>query len=130
MIVQQCPEGICLIDRRHEVEYANTAWAKMHGYDNAAELIGLPLRSFHTDAQMKQEIYPFLQMVELIGYYKQDLGRRKNDQSEFSTETAAFLLLDEEYAVVGYVLFADRPEARHDRLAGETSRSAAAQCRT
>ena len=109
MIVQQCPEGICLIDRRHVVEYANLAWAKLHGYSSSAELIGLPLRTFHTDAQMKQDVYPFLQMVERIGRYNQPLGRRRNDRSECTTETTAMLVQDEDDAVVGYVLFIDPP---------------------
>jgi hypothetical protein len=84
----------------------------MHGFISAGELIRQPLHLFHTNEQMKQEVYPFLEMVELIGQYTRRLGHRRTDQSEFTAETTAFLMQDEEDAVIGYVLYAADIETR------------------
>lgn len=110
MIIQRAPTGVLLMDREHVVQFANPAWAQMHGFRSASELIGQPLTVFHTDAQMKQEVYPFLETVELIGQHTQRLGRRQRNQGEFSAQTTACLVQDEDDAVTGYILYASNVE--------------------
>jgi PAS domain S-box-containing protein len=130
MIIRRSPEGICLIDRRHVVEFANPAWARMHGYISAAELIGQPLQLFHTRDQMKRHVYPFLEMIELIGRFDKRVPRRRTNRSEFTADMTGFLLLDEDGAVTGYVLYAREPARRNRRRSDGESRPARKTRRT
>ncbi|MBN1555874.1 MAG: PAS domain-containing protein [Phycisphaerae bacterium] len=115
-IVQSSPSGICLIDRKYSVLYANIAWAKMHGYVSPGELIGCPVRTFHTETQMKEEVYPFLEMVRLVGQYARTIHHARRDQSEFAAQTVSSLMRDEDGEWFGYVQFAsvtnEEPETR------------------
>jgi len=50
-ITEQSSEGIAVITLANTVEWANHTWAKLHGYDSAADLHGAHLDRFHPPGQ-------------------------------------------------------------------------------
>jgi len=104
-IAEQTVEGVAVTNLEGAIEFANQAWATMHGYDIAKELLGKPLAIFHTEEQIKTDVIPFNEQVKQSGYKIGEMGHMRKDGSTFPTMMAVSLLKDEQdkpYALAGF----------------------------
>jgi PAS domain S-box-containing protein len=62
--VDQSFDGIGIVDLDYKIIYLNLAWAKMHGYDSAEELIGKSIDIFLYREQIEKYLKPFKQIVK------------------------------------------------------------------
>jgi PAS domain S-box-containing protein len=105
MIAQQAAEGIAWADLEGNLRFVNEAWARMHGYGSAEELVGRNLSMFHTDEQMKTDVVPFNEVVKQQGHNAGEVGHTRKDGTTFPTQMMVALLKDEQgkpYGLAGF----------------------------
>lgn len=100
--VEQSIDGIVVTDLEGKIEFANEAWAKMHGYE-AIEVLNRDLSFFHSAEQMEGEVKPCLEQVERSGFFEGEIDHVKKDGSRFPTWMSVTLLKDPEQGPVGIV---------------------------
>jgi len=101
MIAEQAVEGMAVSDLEGVIQFVNTAWARMHGYESVDDLIGRHLSVFHTDEQMKNEVVPFNEMVRRDGCRTGEVGHVRRDGSVFPSEMAVCMFRDREGRPIG-----------------------------
>ncbi len=102
-VVEQSLDGTAVANMNGIVEFANPAWAAMHGY-TVAELIGQHLSIFHTPEQLAQEVIPLNDMVLSTGQGQQtEVGHARKDGSVFPTLMTINVLRDDANNPVGLV---------------------------
>jgi len=106
MIVEQAGEGIALSDLDGILQYINTAWARMHGYETAKELVGKHLSIFHTDEQMQTDVIPFNELAIQAGYHTGEVRHTRKDGTTFPTEMITTIFKDEKGKPAGFIGFA------------------------
>jgi PAS domain S-box-containing protein len=105
VIAEQAAEGIAVADLDGNLQFVNHAWARMHGYESGAELVGKHLRVFHTDEQMKTEVAPFNAAVKRQGHNWAEVGHVRRDGTTFPTQMSVIVLRDEQgepYGMAGF----------------------------
>ncbi len=126
--VEQSIDGILVVDLERRVQFANHAWAQMHGRE-VFELLGRDLSAFHTDSQLQDEIEPFLHKVIESGAGEGEVGHRRQDGTIFPAWTSFSLLRDAEGEPVGFIavgrdVSADRrSEVEHQQLESKVQQS-------
>lgn len=103
-MVEQVGEGIALADLEGNLLHVNPAWAQMHGYE-PEELAGRPISIFHTQAQMEQEVLPFIKKVSEKGHHTGEVGHLRRDGTTFPTEMTTTLLKDDAGHPLGMIGF-------------------------
>jgi PAS domain S-box-containing protein len=101
MIAEQAVEGMAVSDLEGIIQFANTAWASMHGYESADGLVGRHLSVFHTKEQMKNEVVPFNESVKRKGCRTGEVGHVRRDGSVFQSEMAVCLFRDRDGRPIG-----------------------------
>ena len=118
-MTEQVAEGIAVANLNGTIEFANPAWAKMHGYDSSQELIGKHLSIFHTKEQLVAVVEPFDEIVLREGHHSGEVVHQRQDGTLFPTLMTSTLLRDEEgkaYAFVSSALdITDIKKAEEDR---------------
>jgi len=99
---EQSIDGIAVADFNGNIEFVNTAWAKMHGY-KLKELTGKHLSLFHTKEQMKKDVIPFNRYVMKTGGHQGEIGHVKKDGTVFPTFMTTTLLRNEKGAPISFV---------------------------
>jgi PAS domain S-box-containing protein len=123
VIAEQAAEGIAVADLDGNLQFVNDAWARMHGYESDAELVGKHLGVFHTDEQLKTEVEPFNATVKGQGHHAGELGHVRRDGTTFPTQMSVVVLKDEQGEPYGLAAFAEditrrkRAEQERRRLA-------------
>ncbi len=116
--VEQSIDGIVVIDLAGKVEFANQAWAKMHGHE-VFDVVGRNLRLFHSAEQMEEAVKPCLEQVEMEGFFEGEIEHVKKDGSHFPTWMSVTLLQDPEEGPVGFVGvgrdISERRRSEHER---------------
>ncbi len=95
LAVEQSIDGIALADLGGNIQSANAAWAKMHGYDCGEDLQGKHLSVFHNEAQMQKDVVPFNQRVMQVGAAEGVVGHTRRDGTTFDSYMSTTLLKDE-----------------------------------
>ena len=106
MIAEQAGEGIATVDLDGNLQFVNTAWARMHGHETPNELIGKHLSIFHTEEQVKNEVIPFNEHVKHTGFKTSELGHMRKDGTTFSTQMTTTMLRDDKGEPIGLIGFA------------------------
>ncbi|MEA1907654.1 MAG: PAS domain S-box protein [Euryarchaeota archaeon] len=104
-IVEQAAEGIAVADIEGNIQFANQAWAAMHGYENSNELVGKHLSIFHTEEHLKTEVIPFNEEVKQSGHNAGEVAHMRKDGTTFPTMMVVSLLKnkqDKPYGIVGF----------------------------
>jgi PAS domain S-box-containing protein len=102
-VVEQSLDGTAVADMNGIIEFANPAWAAMHGYE-VAELIGQHLSIFHTAEQLAQEVLPLNETVVTTGQAHQaEVGHVRKDGSVFPTLMTIAILKDTGNSPIGLV---------------------------
>jgi PAS domain S-box-containing protein len=107
VIAEQAPEGIAMADLGGSLQFVNEAWARMHGYESGAELVGKHLSVFHTDEQMKTEVAPFNETVHRQGRNTGEMGHVRRDGTTFPAQMAVVILKDDKNEPCGLAGFAE-----------------------
>jgi PAS domain S-box-containing protein len=100
--VESTVNGIAVADLNGFIQFANPAWAQMHGYA-ATELIGKHLSIFHTEEQMKNVVLPFNEKVIQTGSNQGEVDHVKKDGTVFPTIMTTSLIRDENGNPSGFV---------------------------
>ncbi len=98
--VEQSIDGIAVADMDGKIQFANTAWAKMHGC-RPAEVLGRPISIFHTREQLDAEVKPFNALVKENGSNEGEVGHMRKDGTIFPTWMTTTLLKDDSGQPVG-----------------------------
>ena len=101
--VEQISDGMVVTDMDGNMQFANSAWTKMHGYDSSEEQIGENLAMFHTPEQLQQEVIPFNQIVAEKGTHQGEVGHITKDGEEFTAFMSVSLIRDDEGNPTGLV---------------------------
>jgi len=107
MIAEHALDGIAIIDLNGILRFVNTAWARMHGYDSSNELVGKPISQFHTEEQMKADVFDFIEETEHRGRLEGPIEHAQKDGTVFPTRTKMAAVRDEMGRTVGLVVFAE-----------------------
>jgi PAS domain S-box-containing protein len=108
-------DGIAIIDLNGTVCFANTSWAKMHGYVTPGELIEKNLCLFHTPGQIKTVVLPLMEEVRQKGTLEVPLEHVRNDSSAFQTLTKIIVLNGTGGKNLGFIIFA-KDVSEHKRF--------------
>ena len=103
--IEQSIDGIALAGEDRCIQFANQAWASMHGYEQE-ELEGKPATIFHSPEQYENEVLPFLDKVRERGSNDGEMGHVRRDGTEFSCWMSISLVLDDEGEPTGVVAVA------------------------
>jgi PAS domain S-box-containing protein len=87
VIPEQIADGIVVIDLAGTVRFFNPAWATMHGYDAAEELIGRHISEFHTEEQMKTLVADFIEETKRRGQLAGPIEHMRSDGTVFCSQT-------------------------------------------
>ena len=129
-VVEQSLDGTAIADLDGNMQFVNTAWAKMHGYA-VEDLQGKHLSIFHTEQQLLEEVEPFNTQVIQTGSHEGEVGHLRADGSTFSTAMTVSLLKDADDNPLGLAAVArditesKAAEAERETLLAEVQRLAA-----
>jgi len=130
MAVEQSLNGTAIADMEGFIQFANPAWAGMHGYQ-VDELIGQPLAIFHTEEQLQNEVEPFNQKIIEVGSNQGEVGHKHKNGTVFPTWMTVVLLKNDDGIPIGLIASAqditERKEAelklRHQASLEKTGQS-------
>jgi len=94
LVVEQSSEGMAVCDLEGDLLFVNAAWAWMHGYDTAEELVGKHLNIFHSREQVERDIIPFNNTVMDRGYCMGEVGHMRRDDTTFPALMTSTLIKD------------------------------------
>ncbi len=103
--LEQSSDGIAIFHANERIEFANAAFAKMHGYAEQ-EILRLTLADLHTAEQLEKEVRPFLQQMESVGYNLGELCRVTQKNVIFETRTSASTLRNAQGIPIGFIMIA------------------------
>jgi PAS domain S-box-containing protein len=92
--VAQSFDGIAIADLDYKLIYVNSAWAMIHGYDSAEELIGKSIEILHNREQREKDVKPFIQVVKEKGINTGEMRHIRKDGTPFITLMTTTLLKD------------------------------------
>jgi PAS domain S-box-containing protein len=106
VIAEQTREAVIVADFSGDIQFVNTAWATMHGYENSQELIGKQINVFHTKEQMKTDVTPFIEEVKHRGRLAGPVEHVRRNGIPFPTEMLMVVFNDDAGRAMGLVGFA------------------------
>jgi PAS domain S-box-containing protein len=107
MISEKTEEGIVVVDLNGNIHFANTAWAKLHGYGTSKQLLGKHIRAFHNMTQMQSSVTPCLEQTKHQGEYAGEIEHVRRNGNTFLTHTKMVALKDEKGEPAGIMIFAE-----------------------
>jgi PAS domain S-box-containing protein len=105
-IAEQAREAIAVIAPDGSLSFANKAWAKMHGYNPADELVGKHISTFHTEQQMKDDLIPCINETKSRGQLAGPIEHMRKDRTTFPTQTKMTMVKDGQGTPIGLIVFA------------------------
>jgi len=106
VVAEQAMGAIVVVDFSGVVQFVNTAWARMHGYEDSRELIGNRINLFHTEKQMKTDVIPFIEEVKRRGQLAGPVEHVRRNGAPFTTEMLMVILRDRVGKALGLIGFA------------------------
>ncbi len=102
LAVEQTADGVAIADLEGNLQFANQAWAAMHGY-SGDEILGQSLAMFHTEEQLKNEVLPFNEKAMEKGQHEGEVGHMHRDGTIFPTHMTTTVIKDEDGKPIGIV---------------------------
>jgi PAS domain S-box-containing protein len=99
-------EGIAVADIDGVLRFANLAWAIMHGYKSANELLGKHISSFHTKKEMEALVADFIEEAKRRGQFAGPVEHVRSNGTVFPTQTRMSTVKVNEGKTIGLVIFA------------------------
>jgi PAS domain S-box-containing protein len=106
VVADQAMGAIVVVDFSGVIQFVNTAWARMHGYEDSRELIGKSINLFHTEEQMKTDVIPFIEEVKRRGQLAGPVEHIRRNGAPFTTEMLMVILRDRAGKALGLIGFA------------------------
>jgi PAS domain S-box-containing protein len=106
IIAEQSSEAIAILDLDGIIQYANQAWAELHGCNSPEELIDEHLTAFHLDHRLHPELQQWLEEVRQRRLLYGPVEHYRKDQTSFFAQTKIALVSDDHGSDIGYVVFA------------------------
>ena len=100
--IDQASDGIAIADLNGMMQFANSAWARMHGYGKE-ELTGRNLSIFHTKSQLDNDVIPFNRKVLSEGAWEGEVGHVRKDGKLFPTWMSTTLWRDGKGSPLGFI---------------------------
>jgi len=104
-IAEEINEGIVLTDLNGVISYINTPMARMHGYSSTDELAGKNISVFHTEDQIKTDVFAMMEEAKRRGRLSGPVEHLRSDGTLFPTQTKMSLLKNEADEAVGMAVF-------------------------
>jgi len=105
-VFEHCEQAVAILDSDRTIRFINEAWMRMHGYDNADEIVGKGLNMFYSQERFENDIQPLieeaLQRTAIIGPTEQ----LRKDGNAFPTQTKIISVEDELAGKVGFIVLA------------------------
>lgn len=105
-IAESAPDGIAIFNLDGTTLFVNTAWANMHGYNSTEELVDNNINIFHTDEQMKADIYPIIDEVKHRGRLSGMVEHVRKDGTTFPTDMKMTIVNDDNGTPIALIIFA------------------------
>lgn len=105
VMAEQATEAIAVTDHDGDLRFVNTAWARMHGYANRAELVGKPISMFHTEEQFRSDVSGFIEETKHRGQLEGPIWHVRSDGTTFATQTKMTALKDGQGNIAGLIVF-------------------------
>jgi PAS domain S-box-containing protein len=105
IIAEQVNEGVVVADLNGFARFVNAAMAKMHGYPSSKDLFGKNMSVFHSEDQMKTDVFPMLEEVKRKGRFLGPIEHLRNDGTVFPTQTKITQLKNGKDEAVGFIAF-------------------------
>lgn len=93
--VEQSGDGITVSDMNGKIQFVNSAWAAMHGYE-PRELISGHITICHSQEQVEKELNPFIETVKEKGANSGEVGHMRKNGTVFVSMMTMTLLRDED----------------------------------
>ena len=100
--LEQSMEGIAISDAGGNLTYANSAWARMHGYETD-EIAGMQADSFYTEDQLKGDVESLNALARKNGMAEGEAGHLRKDGSVFQTLMSSAVMKDESGVLHGMI---------------------------
>jgi PAS domain S-box-containing protein len=113
---EQAGDGIAVFELNGTVRFANSAWASIHGYNTADELVGKNISSFHSEEQMKTEVTGFIEEAKRRSRFAGPVGHVRADGRVLQTQTKMTAVRDKEGRIIALVVFAANTVEPNDKL--------------
>jgi len=104
--VEQMTEGLAVVDPDGIIHFINTAWAKMHGYENSSDLLEKQIDTFCAKKAPMGRIAFCLEQARKRTVYCVTQLHIRTDGSTFPTRTKVIALRDEKAQINGFMVFA------------------------
>lgn len=105
-VAEQSGEGMAVVDLSGTLQFANAAWARMHGYKTRHELVGKQISLFHTEEQMETDVIPFIEETKHRGRLMGPVEHVRKDGTPFPAEMEMTIVKDERGKNIGLIVFA------------------------
>ncbi|MHC4739454.1 MAG: PAS domain-containing protein, partial [Planctomycetota bacterium] len=105
VIAEQAGEGIVVLDFDGIIQFANAAWAAMHGYETTSGMVGKHISEFHTQQQMENDVADFIEETKHRGRLAGPLEHVRTDGTSLPTETLMVVFKDESGKAIGLIGF-------------------------
>ena len=91
-VVELSLDGIAVLDEAQRIRLANSAFARLHGFETGAELQGMSWRSFYSSEQLEHFDRRILQHLALCQQWHGEVSGLRRDGSTFPSELTLSLL--------------------------------------
>ncbi len=103
--LEQSSDGICITDMNGNIEFVNTSWASMHGYE-INELDSKNLEIFHSKEQIKKPVNKFSKKAKKTGGNQGNTYHVRKDGTTFPIRTSVTVLTNKQGDPVSMVVIA------------------------
>lgn len=92
--VEQSPDGIAVTDITGVLQFANQAWARMHGYETFKHIINTHINTFMTHYHYHTIYTPQIDSIDTTGSFKDEMEHKRLDGSVFPCTITVNLLIE------------------------------------
>ncbi|MHC4474934.1 MAG: PAS domain-containing protein [Planctomycetota bacterium] len=104
-IVEQSAEAVAVVNLQGAVHFVNAAWARMHGYENSAALLGRSVRSFQSRDQTDADAVSLIDKAGPDGQLAQEVRHVRKNGIPFAAQMRAVVLKDDSDNAIGLIIF-------------------------
>jgi len=115
IIAENTNEAIAILDLDGVIQFANLAWAKLHGCDSGDELIDEHLTAFHLDHRLHPELEQLLEEARRRTILSGPVEHYRKDHTSFFAQTKIALVRDDRGSDIGFVVFATHYDPNPNR---------------
>ena len=105
MIVEHANEGIVVVDRKGIIHFANTAWARMHGYPDSRNVLGRNIGVFQKK-WLGSDVVAFIEEAKHRAELIRMADHVRKDGTKFPAEMKITAIKEKKGKTIGFIVFA------------------------